>query len=62
MQPRSLGYKEHGNVLIVCLYEMVEDHQKEEDDANDVGEHGQLDVGDHLGQANLSEIYMKWKS
>ena len=37
------------NSLIVCLYEMVENHQKEEDDANDVGEHGQLNVWDHDG-------------
>ena len=34
--------------LVVGLYEVVEDHQEEEDDANDVGEHGKLDIRDHL--------------
>ena len=35
--------------LVVGLDEVVEDHQEEEQDADDVGKHGQLDVWDHLG-------------
>ena len=31
-------------VLIVCLYKMIENHEKEENDANDVTEHRQLNV------------------
>ena len=30
--------------LVVGLDEVVEDHQEEEQDADDVGKHGQLDV------------------
>ena len=30
--------------LIICLYKMVENHQEEENDADNVAEHGQLDV------------------
>jgi len=34
--------------LVVDLNEVVEDHQEEEDDAQEVGKHGQLDVTDHF--------------
>ena len=39
-----LGICRGGIPLIVSLDEVVEDHQEEEEDADDVGEHGQLDV------------------
>ena len=34
-------------MLVVSLDEVVEDHKEEEEDADDVGEHGELDVCDH---------------
>ena len=39
-----LGICRGGIALVVGLDEVVEDHQEEEQDADDVGEHGQLDV------------------
>ena len=35
---------EGNHILIIGLYKMVENHQQEQDDANDVTEHGQLNV------------------
>ena len=35
------------SVLVVGTDEMVENHQEEEDDANEVAEHGKLDIRDH---------------
>ena len=34
--------------LIICLDEMIENHQEKENDADDIAEHGQLDIRDHL--------------
>ena len=34
-------------LLVVSLDEVVEDHKEEEEDADDVGEHGELDVCDN---------------
>ena len=48
------------NSLIVCLYEMVENHQEEEDNANDVGEHCQLNVWDHDGDLSFSMTNRRW--
>ena len=34
--------------LVVSLDEVVENHEEEEEDSDDVGKHGQLDVWYHL--------------
>ena len=35
-------------VVAPHLNEVVENHKEEQDDAQEVGEHGQLDVADHF--------------
>jgi len=41
-------------LLIIDLDKVVENHKKEEDDAQEVGEHGQLDVAYHPVQNLVS--------
>ena len=42
--------------LIICLDEMIENHQEKENDADDIAEHGQLDIRDHL----FAEKFFIW--